>query len=151
MKLKRRRLSPDDLVATTARGITRRRVLRNAGGFALGAAVTTAYIGGGSEVLAQCTSASPCGPSPLCGPSRCSGFHCVPSSVTKWAVWGSGPQPCDNGGSRNCWASPCTNHRIYSCCDCCAHNPTCTTGASCTGCGSSGWRKCICRQATGTC
>lgn len=147
------KLSPDHLAEAAARGVTRRRAFRNAGGVALGAAMTTAYLGTRSDVVAQCSYSSVCGPAPLCGASRCNGYLCVPSSNTRWAHWEGGATYCSgNAGVDNCWDA-CSGGTRYLCCDCCAHNPTCTTGASCSAssCGSGGWRKCICRAASGSC
>jgi hypothetical protein len=149
-------LSPESLAAATARVMTRRRLLRNAGGVALGAALTTAYLGTRPEAKAACTTSSVCGPSPLCGSFRCDGYHCdVIANETLWAKWGPGEQPCSvDSGVDNCWDVCSPAGKEHRCCDCCAKDPGCTTGAACTHntlCPSGNWRKCICRAQIGNC
>lgn len=142
---------PERMVAAAARGLTRRRLLRDASSAALGAAVTTAYLGRDSEVAAACTFSNICTPSPLCGDFRCSGFSCNVSSETKWAHWEGGTAPCSgNSGVDNCW-DKCIPPNNFRCCDCCARNAGCTQGSTCFGCGSGTWHKCICRARIGSC
>jgi hypothetical protein len=142
-------LSPESVAAATARLVSRRRLLRNAGTVALGTAMTTAYFGMRPEVAQACTFSSVCGPSPLCGPSRCSGYSCVPSTTTKWMKYGL--YQCGTNANDNCW-SVCRNNILWYCCDCCAKNAGCTTNAQpCTGCGSTGWTSCICRAQVRSC
>ena len=138
------RLAPEELVASSARAVTRRRLFRTTGSMALGAAMTTAFLGRPGPADAQCTSAAPCGPAPLCGCSRCNdgyNWQCDGAEAeTDPALWGSGSQPC-NPNYSNCWDSGSTH-----CCDCCAYFPTCRSGALCFNCGPGNWYKCICRQ-----
>jgi hypothetical protein len=130
------------MVEGAARGITRRRLMRRAGSVALGAAVVTAYGSRTREEAIACTSPSPCYGAPLCGSHRCNGFYCAAGrSDTNWSCYGGG-RCCGNSGVDNCWEYTPTRTR---CCDCCAYRPSCTTGASCSGCGSSGWYTCICK------
>jgi hypothetical protein len=147
-----RELTPDTLVAGAARGMTRRRVLRNAGGFALGAAATVAYAGTRPDIAAACTYWSGCGPAPRCADYRCTGYKCNGGrSDTAWALWQGGSAPCSgDSGVDNCWTI-CQSGTKYFCCDCCAYRPSCTAGDSCYNCGSSGWRKCICKGSSGSC
>ncbi len=144
-----RRLSPEAIVDRAARGLTRRRMLRNAGGLALGAAMTTAYVGTRPDIAEACTFSDICGPAPLCGPGRCSDWYCVVSAETRYAKYQQGDAPCADSSVTNCWPVCSPGGYRYLCCDCCAKNPSCTAGAACYNCGSSGWRKCICRAPTG--
>ena len=137
-------LSPDTIVAATAKGLSRRRMLGNAGSVALGAALFTA-LGAKSDVAeAQCASAYPCGPAPMCGCDRCNdgySWQCDGAEPnTDPARWGPGSQPCSPSYG-NCWMSGSIH-----CCDCCAYFPTCRTGALCYNCGAGNWYKCICRE-----
>jgi hypothetical protein len=134
------------LVAASARGLTRRRMFRNAGGVALGAAVATAYFRpGGAE--AQCGNPpGACGPAPLCGCSRCNAGpndQCdVAEARVEKARWGSGAQPCIRRDGRvNCW-----QEGSIWCCDCCVRNAGCQVTRCTSGgpCGSNWW-KCICK------
>lgn len=138
------RSASERLVAASARALTRRRLIGNVGSTALGAAMVTAFVGRAELAEAQCASASPCGPAPMCGCSRCNNgydWQCDGGEPeTTPARWGSGSQPCSPSYG-NCWPAGSIN-----CCDCCAKNPTCTSGARCTSCGSGSWYKCICRQ-----
>lgn len=132
--------SPERLVTASAKGMTRRRFMRRAGTTALGAAVTTAYLGRRSDEAKACANPAPCYGAPRCGGHRCNGFQCDAARAdTNWSCYGGG-QCCGNAGYDNCWEAP---GRIR-CCDCCAHNAECTTGAPCSGCGSSNWHTCIC-------
>jgi hypothetical protein len=147
----RRPLSPEALAAAGARGLTRRRLLGSAGGIALGAGLATASLT--ARNASACTSASPCGPSPLCGASRCNaGEHdqCdYDEGGVEKARWDSGVQPCRHleGRNVNCW----TENGTW-CCDCCVLNAGCTTGSRCStkatdsssACDSGIWHKCIC-------
>jgi len=132
------------IVEATARGLTRRKLLRNAGGVALGTSLATALVLRGPEPAYGCASSSPCGPAPLCGCTRCNdgyNWQCDGAEDnTDPARWGSGSQPCSPSYG-NCW-----NEGGYHCCDCCARDAGCTTGSSCYSCGSGTWHKCICRE-----
>jgi hypothetical protein len=131
---------PERLVESSARGLTRRRVLRNAGGIGLGAAVATAFLGRNAKLAHACDYSGPCGPSPLCGTFRCNGYRCD-TNYASWARWESGPAPClGNSGVNNCW-----EESGYRCCDCCAYNPGCQhTPCVYLSCGHNTWQ-CICR------
>lgn len=146
-------LRPEDLAEGAARGLTRRRLLRNAGGAALGGAVAIAYIERASDAVAQCAYSDACRPSPLCGGARCDGWRCLASRAdTSWAVYQGGSAPCSGtSGVNNCWESGCVNGQIWRCCDCCARDAGCTAGAACYACGAGAWNKCICRGPVGTC
>jgi hypothetical protein len=148
-----RELLPDRLVAAAARGMTRRRALRNSGGVALGAAVATAYLGRGSDVAAACTWSTVCGPAPLCGGTRCNGFRCdIGRADTWWAHYEGGAAPCSGtNGVNNCWETGCVNHQIWRCCDCCAKNAGCTSGDTCFDCPAGTWHKCICHSVIASC
>jgi hypothetical protein len=150
------RPQPENMVAIAAKAITRRRALRNAGTVALGAALTTAYFGTRPETTkAACTFSNICGPSPICGSTRCQSPHpneykCKPSTTTKWSVYAQ--HKCSgDAGVKNCW-SICHLTSLWYCCDCCAKNAGCTTNAQvCSGCGSSGWTTCICYDFVANC
>jgi hypothetical protein len=147
------KLRPEAIAASAARGLTRRRLLRNAGGAALGAAVATAYVERASEAVAQCSYSDVCGPAPLCGGARCDSWRCLAGRAdTDWAVYQSGPAPCSGtSGVNNCWETGCFNGQIWRCCDCCARDAGCTAGDTCFSCGAGSWHKCICRGPVGTC
>jgi hypothetical protein len=136
----------DRVVAASARGLTRRRILRNASGVALGGVVATAYAFRTPAEAGHCSSSSysgPCGPSPLCGPCRCNGYRCVvPGSSGCWQQWSCYVEErcCADSGVRNCWCEG-----SYRCCDCCAYDPGCKdTACSTSSCGGNYW-VCICR------
>lgn len=134
---------PERLVHGAARGMTRRRLLRRAGSVALGAAVTTAYLGrGGSEVAVACTNPSPCFGAPLCGGHRCNGYLCRSGRADTNYMCYAAYRCCGNAGVDNCWEHTQTRTR---CCDCCALNAGCTTGGRCSGCGGGVWHACICK------
>jgi hypothetical protein len=144
----------DRATVATARGLTRRRLLRNVGGMALGATVATAYAGRRPAAASHCAASSysgPCGPAPLCGSSRCDGggSSCNAANGVTFARWESGQAPCDKpDGSlyRNCWCEGSTR-----CCDCCVYHPGCRD-YRCIGtwCGADDW-KCICRGTSSAC
>lgn len=145
---------PDRLAASAARGITRRRALRNLGGAALGAAVTTAYLGTRPDIAeAICeVPRSRCGPaaeSPICGSFRCrSNSWCDAARAdTAWRKYGQFYCP---GTGPQCW-NHCYNGVVYSCCDCAGRDAPCGTSVS-GNCGSgSPWRACICVAAVARC
>src|SRR5262245_55047081 len=118
----------DRAAVAAARGLTRRRLLRNVSGAALGATVATAYVGTRTARSSHCGAGSyegPCGPAPLCGPSRCTsgGLSCNAANGVTWARWESGQAPCDlPDGSLydNCWCEG-----GIRCCDCCVASPGC--------------------------
>jgi hypothetical protein len=153
------RMSPEVVVAASARGLTRRRLLGNAGNVGLGAALASAYLGRRDVAYAGHYSdqnAGYCGPSPVCGCSRCdygSNAQCdgVESGIGYTANWVHGNSPCSSSceGPRyrgqcrnNCWPE---GPNSYWCCDCCVHNAG-QRFDKCTGCGwdESNWWKCIC-------
>lgn len=137
----------DRVTETAARQVTRRRLLRNAGGVALGTTMTAAYFGLNAKPAAACDYSSVCGPSPLCPPTHCSGYNCNTGvSTVKWQKYAQGV--CGTSGDQNCW-STCRNGNLWYCCDCCRQNASC--GSTCTGCGSSGWKTCICHDIIGSC
>jgi hypothetical protein len=143
--------SPDTLVASAAQGLTRRRLFRNAGGLALGASVATAYLGTRPDVAQACTYSSVCGPSPLCGGFRCRDLypsHCQAGRAdTRWRKYNT--YTCGTDSDINCWRV-CVSGRKWECCDCAGLN-TGGCGSTVSGCGSSGWRSCICHAVIGSC
>lgn len=136
----------DAMVARSARALTRRRMFRNAGALALGAAMGTAYVGRRPEVAEACQYSDVCGPSPACTYLQCDGAQCKAGQPdVNWVTWGSGSQPCQGPDEKNCWTT-CHNGNLWRCCDCCRKNAGCDAGALCTSCGSGTWRKCSCQE-----
>lgn len=136
----------DRVALTLARTITRRRLLRNAGGAALALSLGGAFLGKPDVARASygCYDPNgPCGPSPICNGLNCSGGECG-SGMTR--------RTHDNfdcsGASNNCWSTHCecgsTWAGLWSCCDCCASNGG---GNHCGSCGYA----CICRSVIGSC
>lgn len=147
--------SLDGVVIRAAGLITRRQLLRNAGTFALGTALSLALVGTemSGTALAVGTCADPCGPSPKCGAANCTGS----------GLCGTGPPNCQKrshetsscGTGNNAWSETycpngsCVNHGTWKCSDCCCPNAP-HTGGTCTGCsGGTKWA-CICRIRTCT-
>lgn len=144
---------PERLALSGARGISRRRLVRNVGGVALGTAISSAYLGRRSDIAeAFCeVPKNRCGPiaeSPVCGSFRCGNnqpSHCDAGRAdTAWRRYNNYYCPREFGG---CWTNVYSGTR-YECCDCAGCAAPC--GQSVSGCGScSGtWRACIC---VGTC
>jgi len=129
----------DSLALNAARGLTRRRVLRNAGSTAIGAALSTAYLGSGPEgtAFAMGTPTSPCGPSPLCPSGVCNGSGGCSCYGRVYATY-----TCNPGGGSGCWTEDYRSRggHLWKCCDCC-----CLSGGgnSCSGCFNH--NACICR------
>ena len=137
----------DRLVARAAHGMTRRRMFRNVGGAALGAAFATAYGGAGSA-FAHADHA--CGPSPMCPDSCCQDSdkqRCAGGRAdTTWRPHnGSTCQGFQGQLSDHCWTATTTAHpgATFRCCDCCVRN-TALSGRPCSGCGGGDWQRCIC-------
>jgi hypothetical protein len=148
----------DHLVSATARIITRRRFMRNAGAAAFGGALATAT--GATWPLKANAGIYPgnhvCGPSQYCPSNRCDGFHCHQTNRTSYRPYG-GSYCSGTSGVTNCWTSPCVRGGKYMCCDCCMDdypgpdvygNPS----GRCSGCPSSAaWYKCICHSKVASC
>lgn len=143
------RLSPDAVVAASARGLTRRRMLGNLGSVGFGAALATATFGNSPEDAFANHYADQnygkCGPSPICACHRCNNgeaFQCDGAETgVGYAHYTHGQSYCVSpSGTSNCWPED-----GYWCCDCCAHSPGLTFDR-CTGCGTDWW-KCICENA----
>jgi hypothetical protein len=149
----------DRVVASAARGITRRRMLRDAGGAAFGSALAVAYFGMHADVAQACKWSVVCGPSPLCGGFRCGGpnyaaWQCNNDRFDTWIQTGHGSYDC--GGTRrgpnNCWNAPCYRHQVWRCCDCCGNGANnCNHPCHRSSCGSSTWGSCICHAVVASC
>lgn len=130
----------DSVATRSAHAVTRRRLLRNSGGMAMGAALTTAYLGQAKpeSALAIGTPTSPCGPSPFCPSSVCNdsaGCACYGRVYNTYS--------CNQGGGSGCWFEdyrPRGGH-LWKCCDCCCSG---ASGSACSGCSTH--RACICRR-----
>jgi hypothetical protein len=141
-------LSPDRLssivVTRAATAVTRRRLLRNAGGAALSIALGGAFLARPQAAWAYgCyDAAGPCGPSPLCYYTTCSGGQCAGNKTKR----SHNLYNC-SGSNANCWSEYCecgaTWAGRYNCCDCCGPGGG---GPNC-GCGTT----CICRSVIGSC
>jgi hypothetical protein len=145
--------SADNAVLRLAPGITRRRLLRGAGGAAMGTALGIAFLGSRTSEYAQAvgTSSSPCGPSPLCPFSACccadAGTCCsYPRQYDRLT-------DCDPGanqgsvdlGGHNCWREDYRylGRGYWRCCDCCCRHGS---GSSCANGCNYPYRACICRK-----
>jgi hypothetical protein len=140
----------DNLVASSAAVITRRRLLRNAGTVALGTALGFGFLGRVDKAWAVGTcycpyGQGPCGPSPLCtsncnGAGECGSF--CRRSYNKFNCPCNTTPPYDN-----CWTEYCNCGTCwagtYRCCDCCGSGG----GGMACGCGTA----CICRSVIGSC
>lgn len=128
--------------------ITRRRFLRKSGKWVFGATATAVLAGlpfstPSRASLNNCS--SPCGPSPICSGSYCTGHAACKTSAgseNQKYSWGQ----CVSGN--NWWYEPyCTGCSGYwggkevKCGDCCAPSG----GSNCAGC-SGTKKKCICRR-----
>jgi hypothetical protein len=157
---------PERVVARTATGITRRRLLRRAGGVALGAALAAAYLdkvatdpafavtcfGHGDIHCGLACKTEPCGPSPKCGDNHChANGQCMQNDVggshTKGRTYEGGECTAlpDVDYRGNCWCN-CSGGKMRRCCDCCQENDT---GADkfCWNCPwQNPWYKCHCHQ-----
>jgi len=130
----------DGLVLATARAFTRRRLLRNAGAVALGAAFTTTLT---RDAWAHGSHGSPCGPSPICPDAACnSTFNCNTADTARRRNYNT--FDCGTDTASNCWTEDYTGCGGYKwkCCDCCAYHGT---GNVCSGCTNTK-RACICRS-----
>lgn len=133
----------DGVVTGTARAITRRRLLRNSGGAALGFALATAYSG--SQAFANADEA--CAPSPMCPGVRCQGWKCDGGRTdTTWRQHGQAK--CGTAGAAyndNCWLANDSAGTRFRCCDCCAQDAPIGTNHcdECPG-DDTRWKKCIC-------
>jgi hypothetical protein len=139
----------DRLTTAAARGVTRRRLLRNSGAGALGLALGSAMAGTefAGTALAHGTSSHPCGPSPIASENcPCYRGNCnVPCACIKRNY---STYTC-NASASNCWTEDYRNvgKGRWSCCDVCVVNGS---GPRCSGsCGSYGKHAAICRTKTG--
>jgi hypothetical protein len=142
------------LAAATAKGVTRRRMLRNVGGVALGATVGSAYLGTRPDVAEACAYWASCGTSPRCADFRCRSaagltYECNAGRAdTAWRNYNT--SQCGGGGPINCW-TVCNSGRRVRCCDCAGQNTAGGCGFVVSGCGSGTWRSCICAAQIGSC
>jgi hypothetical protein len=144
----------DQAVVGAARGITRRKLMRNAGAAAFGASLSAAFLGGPLQRRAAADhfiGTGPCAGSPHCNEVRCTGpagSSCDGSRPdTKWRVYAS--SQCESGGDdHNCWTT-CNGNQLLRCCDCCVN----VAGGvnNCTGCGAGQWHRCYCGGTIGNC
>jgi hypothetical protein len=138
---------PDRLVASSARSVTRRRFLRNAGGAALGASLGVAYLSRSGPALAFGTADNPCGPSPLCVYTKCSGTpsncNSSPPGNCSRRHYNDSSYPCTT--EYNCWNEDyrSVGKGWWRCCDCCCDG---VGGPNCSGCSG---QPCICRSLIG--
>ena len=137
--------APASMVERTASVITRRRLLRNTGGAAVGVALGSRFLTWGTPpARANGTPSSPCGPSPLCPGGNCWNGQCSNCAGRVYNTYTCNPnQP---GG---CWnENYCgTSQGKWQCCDCCCFNGG---GPKCSSCGDSNSRyACICRKSLG--
>lgn len=133
----------DRAVARAAGVVTRQRFLRNTAGAALGIGLAGVLVPRADAAAYDCYgSHGPCGPSPLCYYTTCSGGQCS-GNKTKRSY---NTYNC-SGSSANCWSEHCecgaTWAGTWLCCDCCGPGGG---GPSC-GCGTA----CICRSVIGPC
>jgi hypothetical protein len=132
----------DAAVARSARGLTRRRLLRNAGGAALGASLAMS-LSGTKESRAAVLDAGGCSGSPQCSDTRCyADGGCHNTTQTKWRDYAGGSCTCASC-SQHCWPSS-YNGRATRCCDCCVDYNTGGSTCSSSSCGGGSWWRCHC-------
>ncbi len=153
----------EDLVERSARGISRRRFLRRAGG-AVAAASIASVVWRPGMAWAECIARTDpfnadriCGPSPYCSSTRCyDSGRCHHSTQHRARTYGGNRCVSEITDYSNCWCV-CKSGNLYRCCDCCAdtyqggitdycERATCPTP-------NQGWYECICRgtRCTGCC
>lgn len=151
----------DQLVEGAAQQVTRRGFLRRVGTAALTLSLGSALVGTiyAREAKATGSCADPCGPSPLCHGSNCTGGNnqCnLGGANCKRRKYNQGD--CDADDVDNTWTETwcpaqncdrCTGK--FQCHDCCCPDAP-TSGGNCTGCpGSETKWKCICREQVDNC
>lgn len=128
----------DGAVAATASGMTRRRLLRRAGGTALAMSFGTAFAWQRPD-LAHAGQIA-CGGYPNCRDTRCySNGTCHNTSASRRQYYASGTCAPYQGGI-SCWNEQ--HGCLWRCCDCCVDYNT--GSIACSGCGGSRWA-CLCR------
>ena len=142
----------DRVVLATARGFTRRGLLRRATGVIAGT-TTVAAVWRPGMAWAECvttigrfSSNRICGPSPYCNDTRCyDSGACHNTSRHKPRDYGGGDCIASGEGYGNCWCV-CDSNNLYRCCDCCADVYQGGDTYYCSSsCGGGTWYKCICR------
>jgi len=140
----------DRIVRRAARGLTRRRFMRNLGAGALGLSLGAAL---GDLKLAKTAQAHgtwrhPCGPSPICPHNRCYAGHCRNSAGRLYNHFS-----CVSYRYRDymCWTEDYRNRGRgrWRCCDCCSLSGGHLRCSSCPGGDHMRRRACICRKRTG--
>lgn len=137
----------DQLATATARAVSRRRFLRNAGAAALTTSLGVAYVGSRAPRGLASGPNDPCGPSPICITTDCTGTpnNCTTTSPAFCSRRTHDRYTCTT--DYNCWNEDYrgTGQGLWRCCDCCCPNYTLNP---CSNCGfSSG--ACICRSRIG--
>jgi hypothetical protein len=133
----------DGIAVAAARGVTRRRLLRNAGAGALGVTLGAAFAGTQEARLAFAhgSASSPCGPSPIAPSGYCPGGNCNPPSACGRRAYST--FTCS--GASNCWSEDyrSSGHGLWNCCDICIPS---SSGSACSGpCNMYAKRAAICR------
>ena len=128
----------DHAVLATARGITRRRLLRRAGSGAFGLLVAGAFFSRTAEEAFADQVACSAGGIPVCSSTRCySNGTCHNTLQTRPAYHNTGTCTTSN----HCWLEQPANC-IWQCCDCCVNY---NTGfEACNSCAGIYWG-CACR------
>jgi len=134
----------DNGVLATAEGMSRRRLFRNAGGVAFGAALTTAFMG---TEHAHAHADHACGPSPMCPRNRCRDQQKARCKDVRdgvqWRYYnGSTCVGFSGNTASHCWTAQAHGH-TWRCCDCCIRVPN-YSPTSCSGCAGGQWSTCIC-------
>lgn len=143
----------DAATGAAARLITRRRFLTRAGQAIFFVGVTGVMLGTRFTEIASAhgNCNSPCGPSPLCPGSGCSGSTGL--CVQKYRNYEG--STCQSGASGTSWTEDYCGSTgcnwagtLLRCRDCCHGTPT---GSNCNGTCDGHKHKCICRTTVITC
>lgn len=134
-------------VLKAAHGMTRRRLLRNAGSTAFGAAMVTSMLG---AEFAYSNADAACGPAPMCPLQHCQNgakHRCKDArDDTSWRPHGFGYCTGYQGDyGDHCWTGY-DGPNAFKCCDCCVRKNIYTGTCNPNTCkGNSGyWSRCIC-------
>lgn len=140
----------DRVAVASARTVTRRRLLRNAGAAALGASLGLAMAGTEDVgvAFADGSASHPCGPSPIAPSGYCAtGTNCGPPSACGGRYHDT--YTCNGQFAGGCWNEDYRSQGkgLWSCCDVCINSGT---GPACSGnCNSYAKRAAICRTRIG--
>ena len=122
-----------DGAATRLAGvITRRTLLRRAGGAALGAGLAWGLAGGTQTSRAMGSPNHPCGPSPYCNSDRCFNGQCSNAAGRHYST-----NSCWPNHAGGCWPEDyrSSGKGLWECCDCCSFDHLSGAHICTPGCG----------------